>query len=74
MRTLLIYPLSQHPWTSQNDVKAVKEWDPWRSFKGATGDLENTILTHSNKHESFTRTLLIPLILYRFKGTTGTEV
>ena len=30
-------------------------------IKGATGDLENTILTHSNKHESFTRTHLIPL-------------
>ncbi len=32
-------------------------------FRGTSGDLENTILAHSNKHESFTWTHLIPLIL-----------
>ena len=33
-------------------------------LKGATEDLENTILTRSNKHDFFTLTDLIPLVLY----------
>ncbi len=46
---------------SENGLKTSVSF-PFK-IKGTTGDLENTILTRSNKHESF-----------RFKETTGTEV